>query len=114
MRIFLKHRSGRLGTSAFLLFVGVVTCFLSGPSWSQCTERNNESADWINESDDVRSEFGYSVASAGDVNGDGFADIIIGAYRYGQIETGRVWVYHGSALGLSSVPDWIVDGNQHQ
>ncbi|MBK9486165.1 MAG: FG-GAP repeat protein [Chitinophagaceae bacterium] len=26
--------------------------------------------------------FGYSVACAGDVNGDGFSDLIIGAYNY--------------------------------
>ena len=33
-------------------------------------------------------EFGYSVSSAGDVNGDGYSDVIVGAYVY-STGTGR-------------------------
>jgi hypothetical protein len=45
---------------------------------------------------------GYSVASAGDVNGDGYADVVAGAYLYdeGDTDNGKVWVWHGSASGL--------------
>ncbi len=47
--------------------------------------------------------FGRPVASAGDINGDGFADVIIGAYRaYGT--SGRVHVYFGDASKLLSTP----------
>ena len=44
---------------------------------------------------------GISVATAGEVNGDGFADVIVGApfYDNGQPLEGRVFVYHGSAAG---------------
>jgi hypothetical protein len=58
--------------------------------------------------------FGDSVASAGDVNHDGYADIIIGAPGYDGIEpdTGAIFIYHGSASGLADSPALIVVGQQ--
>jgi len=56
--------------------------------------------------------FGYSVASAGDVNGDGYSDVIIGAIGYddgANIAEGRAFAYHGSATGLSAIPNNIFD-----
>jgi hypothetical protein len=43
-----------------------------------------------------------SVATAGDVNGDGCSHVIVGApyYDNGQENEGRALVYHGSANGL--------------
>jgi hypothetical protein len=57
----------------------------------------------------------FSVASAGDVNGDGYSDVIVGAYRLfdnGQTDEGRAFVYHGSASGLSTTPNWTAESNQ--
>lgn len=48
---------------------------------------------------------GGSVASAGDVNGDGFADIIIGAHKAspgGDVYAGETYVVFGKASGFSS------------
>lgn len=59
-------------------------------------------------------QFGASVASAGDVNGDGFADVVIGA-RGGsgtaRVRAGTAYVYLGGAGGLSSTPTTIANPN---
>ena len=55
------------------------------------------------ESDQVNASMGTSVASAGDVNGDGYADVIVGADRYdaGQTDEGAAFVFLGSAAGIA-------------
>jgi len=69
---------------------------------------------WTAESDSVGAHFGASVSTAGDVNGDGFDDVIVGAPHYdgGQAAEGAVFVYHGSASGLSTTPNWTAESNQ--
>ncbi len=60
------------------------------------------------DADQIGAWFGWSVASAGDVNGDGYSDVIIGAYGYddgANMNEGRAFVYHGSATGLSLIPN---------
>ena len=70
--------------------------------------------DWTVESNKEDGNLGISVSTAGDVNGDGFSDIIAGApgYENGEISEGRIVVFHGSATGLPSTPDWSVESNQ--
>jgi hypothetical protein len=72
------------------------------------------SPDWSADSDDPNSRFGISVASAGDVNGDGFSDAVVGAYYYsnGQPSEGAAFVFHGSASGLSTLADRLLESNQ--
>ncbi|MFN8242848.1 MAG: FG-GAP-like repeat-containing protein [Ferruginibacter sp.] len=71
-------------------------------------------ANWSAESNQAAALFGRSVASAGDVNGDGYSDVIIGAYQYtnGQASEGAAFVYHGSASGLSATANWTAESNQ--
>ncbi len=54
------------------------------------------------ESNALRAYFGGQVASAGDINGDGYGDVIIGAagYASGEAEEGGAFVFHGSAAGI--------------
>jgi hypothetical protein len=57
--------------------------------------------------------FGWSVAGAGDVNGDGYADIIIGAFYDGASAytlEGAAYVHHGSAAGLGASADRVITG----
>lgn len=63
------------------------------------------------DADQAGSFFGFSVAAAGDVNGDGYSDVIIGAYSYddGFVNEGRAFVYHGSTAGLSASPNNMPD-----
>jgi hypothetical protein len=71
-------------------------------------------ANWTAESNVAWANFGWSVAGAGDVNGDSYADIVVGAYGFanGQSAEGRAFVYHGSASGLVTTPNWSVESNQ--
>lgn len=66
---------------------------------------------WIAEGDQILADFAQSVAGAGDVNGDGYDDVIIGArfYDNGQVDEGRAYVYHGSASGLAAAPAWVAE-----
>ncbi|MBK6938576.1 MAG: FG-GAP repeat protein, partial [Planctomycetes bacterium] len=69
---------------------------------------------WTAESNQVGAEFGDSVASAGDVNGDGFSDIIVGAFGFsnGESNEGRAFVYLGSASGPALTPAWTAESNK--
>ncbi len=55
--------------------------------------------------------FGYSVAGAGDMNGDGYADVIVGAYQSGPLglDSGHVYIYFGG-VSMDTVPDVTLGG----
>ena len=55
--------------------------------------------DWTAEGDQGWAHFGISVATAGDVNGDGYADVIVGADRndIAGTDTGRIYVFYGGS-----------------
>lgn len=55
----------------------------------------------------VDDAFGSSVVSAGDVNGDGYADLMVGAPRVGSF--GRAYLYLGGPDGLETKATSTVD-----
>lgn len=69
-----------------------------------------ETAAWETEIDQDSANYGFSLASAGDVNGDMFSDVIVGAYRFDsdQTDVGAAYLYLGSAAGLSDSASWVV------
>ncbi|MFC1572229.1 FG-GAP-like repeat-containing protein [Candidatus Eisenbacteria bacterium] len=70
---------------------------------------------WSAEGDQSHAHFGSSVSTAGDVNGDGYSDLIIGAPEYDRdtIENvGKAYVFLGSTWGLDSIPVWTVEGDE--
>ena len=83
---------------------GMAFLYHGGPSGLSTTPA------WTYTTNLANSELGYSVASAGDVNGDGYSDVIVGEPGYTPSETmpdaGRALVFLGSANGLGTSPSW--------
>lgn len=71
-------------------------------------------ASWTGQINQAGSQFGWSVSSAGDVNGDGYSDVIVGAQEYtnGHFGEGGAFLYMGSTSGLSPTPSWTGEIDQ--
>jgi hypothetical protein len=69
-------------------------------------------ADWVATSDQAGASFGAAVAGAGDVNADGYEDLLVGALQYDApaSEQGMAFLYHGSGTGPGATPDWTSSG----
>ena len=74
----------------------------------------NTSADALLEANQLNAQLGFSVAGAGDVNGDGFADVIVGApfYDNGESNEGAAFVYFGGAGAFNLTADAQIESNQ--
>jgi hypothetical protein len=69
---------------------------------------------WTGEPNQAGAQFGFSVASAGDVNADGFSDIVVGApfFDNGVFDEGGAFVYHGSPTGPLPIPVTTIDSGE--
>jgi len=88
------YDAGQTNAGAAFVFLG---------SASGVADGNPASAHARLESDQSGALFGRSVASAGDVNGDGYADVIVGAHLYdaGEADEGAAFVFLGSPAGVA-------------
>ncbi|MBK6505765.1 MAG: FG-GAP repeat protein [Ignavibacteria bacterium] len=76
-------------------------CYFGG------TEINNI-ADVTMTAETVNDSFGSSVSAAGDVNGDGYSDVVIGAYGYSSY-AGKAYIYFGGAT-MNNTADVTMTG----
>jgi signal transduction histidine kinase len=85
---------------AVAVFLGSTNGMAAKPHWSKLGDRGLK--------------FGLVVASAGDVNGDGFGDLLAAEtdHRLGGVEPGRVSVFYGSAKGLTGSSNWRLEKPQ--
>ena len=67
---------------------------------------------WSHAPADADQRFGSSVAGAGDLNGDGYSDIVVGAphYSVNKADSGTAYAFYGSSTGLGSKRNWQVSG----
>ncbi|HEX7320209.1 MAG TPA: T9SS type A sorting domain-containing protein [bacterium] len=62
---------------------------------------------------DFCTAFGVAI-TAGDINGDGWNDIIVGEYAYNWLTLdGRAYIYYGGPL-LDTIPDIILNGHNSE
>lgn len=64
---------------------------------------------WSAGGEAVNSHFGTRAMGVGDVNGDGYGDLIVGAPGFDS-NRGKVYVYCGGPHGLSDKPCWAMQG----
>jgi hypothetical protein len=63
--------------------------------------------------DQISANLGAAIANAGDVNGDGFSDLLVGQPNYTQngVKSGRALLFLGSASGIQNTASWsLVSG----
>jgi hypothetical protein len=96
-----NYSNGQSGEGGAFVYLGSAAGLGSSPAWRA-------------ESNQVDAHFGISVATAGDVNADGYSDVIVGASDYDQdfVDEGRAFLYLGSATGLSTTPAWTAASGQ--
>jgi hypothetical protein len=87
------YDAGEIDEGAAFVFLGSAAGIADGDPSTAATQL---------ESDQDGARLGYSVAGAGDINGDGYADVIVGANRYdaGETHEGAAFVFLGSASGI--------------
>ena len=92
---------GSTNNGRVVLFLGTASGVAANASWSYSFVGSNAA-------------LGSCVAHIGDVNGDGFGDVAVGApgYSNGQASEGRVLVFLGSASGLNAGPSNSYEANQ--
>jgi hypothetical protein len=79
---------------------GMVYVYFGGSSMDNLPDVIMVGQSWAN-------DFGCSVSSAGDVNGDGYSDVIVGIEEY-DINEGNAYIYFGG-LTMDNLPDVIME-----
>ena len=73
----------------------------------------NTAYGWLDYGGQASAQFGLEVNAAGDVNGDGYGDVLVGEPYYNQdiyMDAGAVYLYLGNQFSLSNVHAWSYTG----
>ncbi|MCK6528258.1 integrin alpha [Myxococcota bacterium] len=115
------HPARALVVAGVGLAVGCVTADVPGAAWETLGVQADpaaaplgEAAAWTAEADQVSAYFGYSLAGAGDVDGDGYVDLVVGAYKYdgGATDEGMAFLFRGGPDGPAPAPSWTAGSGQ--
>ncbi|MFI5303712.1 MAG: fibronectin type III domain-containing protein [Nitrospiria bacterium] len=105
-----SYPSGRANAGACYVFFG------RPPGWPSPTTLDQ--ADLTIYGANANDMLGHSVSIAGDLNGDGFADIVIGApsaspvlKASSRVQAGQVYVIYGRANFYQDFPNGVIDLN---
>ena len=95
--VFAGALNWNAGNGRVLGFYGSASGLSTTPSWTE---------------DGTGGSFGYSVAGVGDTNGDGYADLAVGANSFTNTFTGegRLYIYRGASTGLAASPSHLRHG----
>ncbi|MBX7042381.1 MAG: FG-GAP-like repeat-containing protein [Ignavibacteria bacterium] len=95
---------GDLEDIVYQLF-GKAFIFFGGPGMDNVPDITMYGEHW-------RSNFGFSVSPAGDFNGDGFDDVIVGSPFWGEsgsYDVGKTYVFYGGR-NMDNIPDVTMTG----
>ena len=87
-----------VGADSYSSYQGRAYIFHGGPSG--ISDKGAGSANTTLTGEAIFHFFGWSVA-LGDVNGDGYADVVVGAFNYDALTKGRAYIFHGGPSGIS-------------
>lgn len=106
----LANPNGNTSGAAYIVFGNNQTGGF--PNTLSLSELNGSNGFTITSGDTIRSRLGVAVNSAGDVNGDGLNDVVIGAGVTGPNYSGSAFVLFGSTIAFPSLVNLTsLDGN---